>query len=98
MLGTKSSQKNAKKTFFIFTRISCPKNGGKNARNNFSRNTLIDRAKNVGKKIDAKKCEKTFFIFIRLSLPKNGGEKSSKQIFQKHTNDANKKCCEKNRS
>ena len=29
MLEKKSSQKIAKKKFFIFTRISCPKNGGK---------------------------------------------------------------------
>ena len=35
MLGKKSSEKSAKKVF-IFTQISLPKNGGENARNNFS--------------------------------------------------------------
>ena len=100
MLG-KNRQKKVRKRFFIFTRISRPKNGGekrakqffqkhtnsaskkcwgnnrrkevrktffnihmnivtkkwwgKNARNNFSRNTRVVRAKNVGKKIVGKK-------------------------------------------
>ena len=39
----------------------------KNAGNNYSRNTPIEPAKNVGKKIVAKYCEKTFFIFTRIS-------------------------------
>ena len=94
-LGKKSKEKSAKNFFFIFTRISCRKKGGKrggkiilkhsnnaskkcwekivgkkfekrffishkyrdqkiwvqNERNNFSRNTRIVLAKNVGKKI-----------------------------------------------
>ena len=36
--------------------------GGKNARNNFSRNTLIVRAKNVGKKIVGKSAKNVFYI------------------------------------
>jgi len=75
MLGKKSSQKIAKKRYLYSHEYRVQKMGGKNARNNFSRNTLIERAKNVGKKIVAKKCEKTIFIFIRISLPKNGGKK-----------------------
>ena len=42
------------------------KKGKKNVRYNFSRNTQIVRAKNVGKKIVGKKSEK-FFIFTRIS-------------------------------
>ena len=68
-------------SFFIFTRISWPKNRGINAQNNFSRNTRIVRAKNVGKKIVGKKCEKRFFIITRISWPKNGGKQTRETIF-----------------
>ena len=54
------------------------KNGGKNARNSFSRNTPIERAKNVGKKFVAKKCEKIFYIYKNI-VTKIGGEKRGKQ-------------------
>ena len=66
MLGKKLSQK-CENTFFFFDENLDQKWGEKNARNNFSRNTLIERAKNVGKKIVGKKCEKRFFIFPRIS-------------------------------
>ena len=88
-----------RKTFFyIHTNIVTKKWGQQNGRNNFSRNTLIVRAKNVGKKIVGKKWEKRFFLFTRISWPKNGGwGKRAKQFFQKHTNSASKKCWEINR-
>ena len=37
--------------------------GGKNARNNFSRNTRIVRAKNVGEKNRRKKVRKKLFLY-----------------------------------
>ena len=85
-----------KHVFYIHTNI-VPKNEGKNARNNFYRNTRIVRAKNFGKKIVSKKCENTFFIFTRISCPKNRGKKRAKQFFQKHTKSASKKFWEKYR-
>ena len=57
------------------------KMGGKNARNNFSRNTRIVRAKNVGEKNCRKKMRITFFIFTRISWPKIGGKKTRETIF-----------------
>ena len=56
----KNRRKKCEKRFFIFTRISSPKNGGKNARNNFSRNTRTVREKNVGEKIVEKSAKKVF--------------------------------------
>ena len=57
----KCPKKSAKKRF-LFTLISCPKNGGKKAGNNFSINTLIVRAKNGGKKIVGKSTKKRFIL------------------------------------
>ena len=62
MLGKISSQKVRKHVFCIHTKIVTKKWGGKNARNNFSRNTPIVRAKNVGKK-SSQKSAKTRFIY-----------------------------------
>ena len=57
----KNRRKKVRKTFFyIHTNIVTKKWGEQNARNNFSRNTLIVRAKNVGEKIVGKRCEKRF--------------------------------------
>ena len=61
MLGNISFQKSAKTRFLYSHENRDQKMGGKNARNNFSRNTGIVREKNVGKKIILKKCENTFF-------------------------------------
>jgi len=82
MLGKKSSQNIAKKRFFIHTNIVTKKWWKKRAKN-FSRNTPIVQAKNVGKKSlqksticceqkmlgkkRRKNCEKTFLIFTRIS-------------------------------
>ena len=51
----------------------------------------------LGKKSSEKSAKKTFFIFTRISWPKNGGKKRAKQVFQKHTNSASKKCEKKDR-
>jgi len=55
MLGIKLSENSAKKRFLYSHKYHYQKMRGKNARNNFSRNTRIVRAKNVGKKIVGKK-------------------------------------------
>ena len=48
-------------------------------------------------KIFAKKCEKTFLYSHEYRDQKMGGKERAKQLFQKHTNSASKKCWEKNR-
>jgi len=68
--------------------------GEKNARNNFSRNTPIERAKNVGKKSSQKCAKKRFYIHTNIVTKKWRG-KRAKQFFQKHSNDANKKMLRK---
>jgi len=70
--------------------------GGKNARNNFSRNILILRAKNVGKKIVGKSAKNVFLYSHEYRDQKMEGKKRAKQFFQKHTNSASKKVGEKN--
>ena len=90
--GEKSSERTEKNIFLYSHEYRDEKMGGQIVRNNFSRYTLIVRAKNVVEKNRRKKCEKRFFIFTRISLPKNGGKKRAKQFFQKHTNSASKKC------
>ena len=60
MLGKILSEKTAKNVFYIQTNIVTKKwGGGKKARNNFSRNTIV-RAKNDGGKNRRKKVRKTF--------------------------------------
>jgi len=69
--------------------------GQKNARNNFSRNTRIVRAKNVWKKSSLKSAKKHFLYSHEYRGQKMGWKKCAKEIFQKHTNSARKKCWEK---
>ena len=80
MFGKKSSEKSEKNIFLYSHKHRYKKWGGKNARNNFSRNTLIVRAQNVGKKIVGKKCEKRIFIFTGNRYQKMGG-KTRETIF-----------------
>ena len=54
--------------------------GGKNARNNFSRNKQIEREKNFGKKIVAKSEKKRFYIDTNI-VTKKWGEKTRETIF-----------------
>ena len=75
MLGKTSLEKSMKKPFLFSHVYRDQKMGGKNARNNFSRNTRIVRAKNVVKKFVGKKGEKTFFyIHTNIVTQKRGGE------------------------
>jgi len=75
MLGQKSSEK-VPKNVLIFTRISSPNNGGKNARNNLCRSTRIERAKNVGKKLFEKSAKKRFLYPHEYHAQKMGGKKT----------------------
>ena len=73
--------KMCEKRFFIFTRILWPKNDGEqNARNNFSRNTLIVRKKKFGKK-SSEKMRKTFFYIYTNIVTKKWGRKTRETIF-----------------
>ena len=70
-----------RKTFFyIYTNIMTKKWGEQNARNNFSNNTLIARAKNVGKN-RRKKVRKTFLYIHTNIVTKKWGEKTRETIF-----------------
>ena len=72
----KNRRKKARKSFFyIHTNIVNKKWGGKNARNNFSRNTRIVRAKIVGEKIVGKKCENVFLYSQEYRDQIMGGQK-----------------------
>jgi len=74
MLGKKSSEKSGKTFFFYSQEYRDQKMGGKNARNNFSSNTLKVRTKNVGKKIVGKKCEKRLLYVHKYLYQKMGGK------------------------
>ena len=81
MLGKKSSEKNAKNVFLYSHEYREQKMGGKNARNNFSRNTRIVREKNVGKKIVGKSAKNVFFYINTNIATKKWGEKTRETIF-----------------
>ena len=56
--------------------------GGEKARNKFSANTLLVRAKNVQQKFVGKKCEKRFFyIHTNIVTKKWDGKNAPKTIF-----------------
>ena len=74
MLGKNRRKEVRKKFFNIHMNIVTKKWGGKNARNNFSRNTRIVRKKNVGKKIVGKKCENVFLYSHEYRDQKMGGK------------------------
>ena len=63
----KNRRKKVREMYFYIHANIVTKNGVKNARNNFSRNTQIVRSKNVRKKIVEKKCLSRFYIFTRIS-------------------------------
>ena len=84
-----------RKTFFyINTNIVTKKWGEQNARNNFSRNTLIARAKNVWEKIVGKSA-KYVFLYSHKYRYKIWGGKTRETIFQKHKNSAIKNVVKK---
>ena len=84
MLGKKSSQKIAKNVFLYSHEYRDQKMGGKNVRNNFSRNTRIVRAKNVGKKIVGKKWEKSLSYSHEYRDQKRG-ENNPRNNFSRYT-------------
>ena len=79
-----------KKVFYIHTNI-VTKNGGKNERNNISRNTPIMREKYVGKKSLEKSAKTRFLYSHEYRDQKMGVKERAKQFFQKQTNSASKK-------
>ena len=92
MLGKNRRKRVRQIVFYIHTNIVFKKRGQKNARNNFSRNTRIVRAKNVWEKNLWKILRKSFFYIHTNTVTKKwGGKKSAKQFFQKHKNNASKK-------
>jgi len=72
-VGKKIVGKKCEKRFFIFTRITYQKMEGKNARNNFSGNTRIVRAKN-GEKIVGKSAKNVFLYSHEYREQKMGGK------------------------
>jgi len=67
--------------FFLFSHEYRElKMGGRNARNNFSRNKRIVRSKNFGQKIVGKKCGKSF-LYSHEYREKNGRGKKRESIF-----------------
>ena len=83
MLG-KNRQKKVPKTFFYIHTNSVTKKWGKKARNNFSRNTRIVRAKNVGEKIVGKKREKRFLYSHEYRYQKMGGKNARNNFPETH--------------
>ena len=69
-----------KKFFYIHTNIVTKKCWEQNVQNNFSRNTRIVRAKNVGKKMSERSAKKVFYIHKNI-LTKKWGEKTGETIF-----------------
>ena len=84
MLRKNRRKKVRKKFFYIHTNIMNKKWVEKNARNIFSRNTRIVRAKNFGKKIVGKKCEKRFSYSHEYRDQKMGG-KNARNNFSRKT-------------
>ena len=66
--------KSAKNVFLYSHEYRELKMGGKNGRNNFSRNTRTVRAKNVGEKNVGKNCEKRFLYSHEYRDQKMGGK------------------------
>jgi len=91
----KTSEKSAKKRFLQSHEYRDLKYGGKNARNNISRNKPLERAKNVGKKLSQKVRKNVFSIHTNI-CPKNGRE-TRETIFPETQEKCEEKCEEKNR-
>ena len=81
----KNRRKKVRKRFFISHEYRELKMGGRNARNNFSRNTRIVRSKNFGQKIVGKKVRKMFFYIHTNTVKKNGWEKKARNNFSRNT-------------
>jgi len=94
-VGKKIVAKKCEKSFLNLQEYRDQKRGGKNARNNISRNTPIVPAKNVGKKIVEKIAKKRFSYSHEYRDQKIVEKKRVKQFFEKHTSIAGKKCWKK---
>ena len=83
--------------FFLYSHeYRDQKIGEKSARNYFSSNTRIVRAKKLRKKSSQKSAKTRFLYSYEYRDQKMGmGKKRAKQLFQKHTNSASKKCWER---
>ena len=86
-VGKKSSEKNAKKRFLYSHEYRDHKMGGKNARNNFSRNTRIVRTKKCSENNRRKNCEKTFFFHTNI-VTKKWGQRNARNNLSRNTNRA----------
>ena len=95
MLGKNRRKKVRKNVFYIHTNIVTKNWGEINARNNFSRNTRMVKAKMLGKK-SSKNVRKSFIYIPTNMVTKKWGKNCGKQFFQKHTNSVSIKW-EKNR-
>ena len=73
-----------KNIFYIHANIVTKKWGQKNARNNFSRNTRIERAKNLGKKSSVKSTKKRF-LYSHEYRDQKIGTKKCKKHFSRNT-------------
>jgi len=76
----KTSEKSANNVSIYSHEYRDQKMGGKNARNNFSRNTRIVQEKKLGKN-STEKVRKTFFYIHTNIVTKKWGDKTSKTIF-----------------
>jgi len=81
MLGKNSSQKLRKNVFLYSHEYGDQKMKGKNARNHFSRNSPIERAKNVRKKMVAKK----LFLYSHVYRDQKMGGKNARNNFSRNT-------------
>ena len=80
MLGKKSSEKSAKKPFFIFTRISCTRNGGKKRAKQFFHEHTYSAGKKCWEKLSVKGGKKVFYIHTNI-VTKKWRERNARKIF-----------------
>jgi len=83
-LGKKSSEKIAKKLFYIFTRISCPKNGGKKCAKQFIQKPTNSVIKKFGKKERREKERKNVFHIQTNNVTNKRGEKEGNKFSETH--------------
>jgi len=76
----KNRRKKVKKTIFYSQEYRDQKFGGKNARNNFSRNTQMVRSKMLVK-ITENMCEQPFLLYSHKHRYQKMGEKKRETIF-----------------
>ena len=84
MLGKKSFQKSAKTRFLYSHECRDQKRGGKNARNNFSRNTN-SASKKCWEKNYVKTLRKHVFYIHTNIVTKKWGEKNTRNNFSRNT-------------